>query len=315
MQEKYDLKKLDSKAVFSSEYYFTYNGRILQDGQAGIAKSDIHIHPRLLGGKGGFGSMLRAIGARIEKTTNHEACRDLNGRRMRDVNNEKKISEWVQTQDEKEKERIQKHNDRIARTLNPTMKYEDTNYTLSLQGNVEKINDAIKIATEKKIKSGGEKRKISDKSSSSKKARIWVGVEGLSDEDSSQSEEDSNQSEEFNVESECKKSDARISQEETRKNMIPVSEESKISTEVTETKESGGTKKQQDPIFLDLEEFNSAEELQSVGLERLKSALMYNKMKCGGTLQERSNRLFLTKNKELSELDDSLFVKVSERKL
>ena len=42
-----------------------------------------------MGGKGGFGSMLRAIGAQIEKTTNHEACRDLSGRRMRDVNNEK----------------------------------------------------------------------------------------------------------------------------------------------------------------------------------------------------------------------------------
>ena len=52
--------------------------------------SKIRFHPRLVGGKGGFGSMLRAIGARIEKTTNHEACRDLNGRRMRDVNNEKK---------------------------------------------------------------------------------------------------------------------------------------------------------------------------------------------------------------------------------
>jgi len=34
--------------------------------------------------------MLRALGAQIEKTTNREACRDLSGRRMRDVNNEKK---------------------------------------------------------------------------------------------------------------------------------------------------------------------------------------------------------------------------------
>ena len=38
----------------------------------------------------GFGAMLRMIGAQIEKTTNREACRDLSGRRMRDVNNEKK---------------------------------------------------------------------------------------------------------------------------------------------------------------------------------------------------------------------------------
>ena len=38
----------------------------------------------------GFGSMLRSIGAQIEKTTNREACRDLSGRRMRDINNEKR---------------------------------------------------------------------------------------------------------------------------------------------------------------------------------------------------------------------------------
>lgn len=49
----------------------------------------VRSHVRVLGGKGGFGSMLRAIGAQIEKTTNREACRDLSGRRMRDVNNEK----------------------------------------------------------------------------------------------------------------------------------------------------------------------------------------------------------------------------------
>ena len=49
----------------------------------------VQVHVRLCGGKGGFGSMLRALGAQIEKTTNHEAMRDLSGRRVRDVNNEK----------------------------------------------------------------------------------------------------------------------------------------------------------------------------------------------------------------------------------
>lgn len=49
--------------------------------------SDVYLHFFLVLG---FGSMLRAIGAQIEKTTSREACRDLSGRRMRDVNNEKK---------------------------------------------------------------------------------------------------------------------------------------------------------------------------------------------------------------------------------
>ena len=45
----------------------------------------------LVGGKGGFGAMLRALGAQIDKTTNREACRDLSGRRLRDVNEEDRL--------------------------------------------------------------------------------------------------------------------------------------------------------------------------------------------------------------------------------
>ncbi len=79
-------------------FYFTYNGKILQGTDPVFAHEKfrdsndelvVRCHPRIPGGKGGFGSMLRALGAQIEKTTNREACRDLSGRRMRDVNNEK----------------------------------------------------------------------------------------------------------------------------------------------------------------------------------------------------------------------------------
>ena len=74
----------------NEDYYVVRNGKI-ESSDATIQHGNVyHVVPRLVGGKGGFGSMLRAIGAQIEKTTNHEACRDLSGRRMRDVNNEKK---------------------------------------------------------------------------------------------------------------------------------------------------------------------------------------------------------------------------------
>lgn len=69
--------------------YVKCNGRLASDEdelQSGVVYS---LEPRLCGGKGGFGSMLRALGAQIEKTTNREACRDLSGRRLRDVNHEK----------------------------------------------------------------------------------------------------------------------------------------------------------------------------------------------------------------------------------
>lgn len=72
------------------EVVLYHNGLLVQEEDQLKANGVYHISLRLRGGKGGFGSMLRMIGAQIEKTTNHEACRDLSGRRMRDVNNEKK---------------------------------------------------------------------------------------------------------------------------------------------------------------------------------------------------------------------------------
>lgn len=72
--------------------FVIHNGHVIADSskvhlQAGdVCYTALH----LPGGKGGFGSMLRALGAQIEKTTNREACRDLSGRRMRDINDEKK---------------------------------------------------------------------------------------------------------------------------------------------------------------------------------------------------------------------------------
>lgn len=46
---------------------------------------------------------------------------------------------------------------------------------------------------------------------------------------------------------------------------------------------------------LDLSAFSSWQELASLGLDRLKSALTALGMKCGGTLEERAQRLFSTK--------------------
>jgi len=60
---------------------------------------------------------------------------------------------------------------------------------------------------------------------------------------------------------------------------------------------------------LDLSAFSSPEELAKLGLDRLKSALIALGLKCGGTLQERAERLFMTKGKKLTELNPALFAK------
>lgn len=60
---------------------------------------------------------------------------------------------------------------------------------------------------------------------------------------------------------------------------------------------------------LDLSHVNSWEELSLLGLDRLKSALMALGLKCGGTLDERAQRLWSTKGKSIVDLDPVLFAK------
>lgn len=45
---------------------------------------DLFLNLRVLGGKGGFGSQLRAAGGRMSRgqPTNNDSCRDLSGRRL-----------------------------------------------------------------------------------------------------------------------------------------------------------------------------------------------------------------------------------------
>ncbi|PPQ99127.1 hypothetical protein CVT24_009317 [Panaeolus cyanescens] len=64
----------------------------------------IRVTPKILGGKGGFGSQLRAAGGRMssQKTNNNDSCRDLSGRRLSTIKEAKKLAEYI----EKEPERL-----------------------------------------------------------------------------------------------------------------------------------------------------------------------------------------------------------------
>jgi len=55
------------------------------------------------------------------------------------------------------------------------------------------------------------------------------------------------------------------------------------------------------PEVLDLNLFQTAADLEDLGLDRLKSALVALQVKCGGTLKERANRLFSLKGLERRE--------------
>ncbi|KAJ3737568.1 telomere stability and silencing-domain-containing protein [Lentinula guzmanii] len=63
----------------------------------------LRLSPRVLGGKGGFGSQLRAAGGRMssQKTSNNDSCRDLSGRRLSTLKEAKKLADYLESEPER----------------------------------------------------------------------------------------------------------------------------------------------------------------------------------------------------------------------
>lgn len=88
--------------------------------------------------------MLRAIGAQIEKTTNREACRDLSGRRLRDINEEKRLKTWLDGQKNREAEAEEKKKKKIEKLqARPKHVFEDKEYEQSRQDLTQNVSDSV----------------------------------------------------------------------------------------------------------------------------------------------------------------------------
>lgn len=100
--------------------------------------SHVDILIPLLGGKGGFGSLLRAIGAQIEKTTNRDACRDLSGRRLRDVKREDELKKLIALQEKLQEERKRRKKEKLEKLKK---KNEMSTTSISIQELVAMFDD------------------------------------------------------------------------------------------------------------------------------------------------------------------------------
>lgn len=88
--------------------------------------------------------MLRAIGAQIEKTTNKDACRDLSGRRLRDVNAEKKIKDYIAKQAKRKEQENKKRKEKLARLRRePKIEFKDEDYFKTRSELPEIVDDAV----------------------------------------------------------------------------------------------------------------------------------------------------------------------------
>jgi len=150
----------DARGIPSDILIFYYNGRRASENQNLDPNATVDVALSILGGKGGFGSMLRALGAQIEKTTNNEACRDLSGRRLRDINEETRLKNYVAGHAEREREKAKKKEEKLEKLrklVDPKStgnggkhEFHDPSYNKEREEATDRVHEAMEQAFAKK---------------------------------------------------------------------------------------------------------------------------------------------------------------------
>ncbi|KQK09206.1 replication stress response regulator SDE2 [Brachypodium distachyon] len=151
------------------------------DGQFPTA----HALLRLRGGKGGFGSLLRGAASKAgqKKTSNFDACRDINGRRLRHVNAERRLEEWKAESADRQLEKLaEKFIKKKAKEAGRggVRAAEVDKYLEKFRKDAEICVNAV----EESVRASLGKRKAAPKPRDRKKLKIWMGKKKVEDDDS-----------------------------------------------------------------------------------------------------------------------------------
>ena len=132
---------LQEKKINTTQYQTISNGKNIPLNSLLSNYNNEIIEFRLLlkGGKGGFGTLLKTQPARKKLTNNFDACRDLSGRRLGHVNQERKMREWEQQRNEESK---------IINKYNNGGKFEDIEKHLKKDKNIDIIKANKKFLKE-----------------------------------------------------------------------------------------------------------------------------------------------------------------------
>jgi len=241
----------------------------------------LSLNVRLAGGKGGFGALLRGAGAKAgqKKPSSYDDCRDLNGRRIRHVKSEKKLGEWYSGEkDREEEEQERKQRIREAEMAKREHVFDSSTFVYSLA----EINENIEGAVEEGLKRKKEEPvHVEEPPIKRKKNMLWTEFDDLDD--------------------------ASTSHEKDKEGIS-------ATHATTSNGEQAAKGSQTIAEKLDLDKYSSAEELEALGLNKLKDELQKLGLLCGGNIQERAKRLFSLKGKKMSEVDPKLFAKKKKGK-
>jgi hypothetical protein len=235
--------------------------------------------------------MLRSArgGLDSKKTTNFDAMRDLSGRRMRHVNNEQKLRDWANSADqrkadaEREKREARERKAEEARVKD----FIAAKCTAAVDSVRETVEDGVAVGIIAARKRAREQKEAA--------RRKLEGHES--------------------PEPEPKKAKMQAPATEPQSNSVAgavaaAAAQSSFTNTAHATPATAPQVAVPKPGPLEWQHYKGAGALlKGCGAEAIKSELERMQLKCGGTPEQRAERLFSTKGKALSEIDPRLFAK------
>lgn len=249
---------------------------------------------RGVGGKGGFGAMLRSARGGIDskKTTNFDAMRDLSGRRMRHVNNEAKLKEWLEAAPEREREaKMARQAEKELARARARPSFVDSKFSSS----IESVRESVEAGVAVGIRAAKKKRQRENVAEA--KSTQNTADDGTADAGAQEAAVDSTSAGAPDAPAES------------------VAKHPTLSAAVLSPPSAAAAARpaeQAGPLEW-MHCKNADDMLQECGAEAVKLELARLGLKCGGTPVQRAERLWLTKGKQLHELDPRLFAKKRKR--
>ncbi|CAB11702.1 Telomere maintenance protein SDE2 [Schizosaccharomyces pombe] len=148
----------DSYETVLERAYLTHQSRIVHpdiqlcklEGKSTSAHLNLTLCTRVLGGKGGFGSQLRAAGGRMSKKRNEQenqdSCRDLDGNRLGTIRQAKELSEYLAKKPAETRAKKEAKKQKLNKVLaadSSSSRFDDHEYLEDLEQSVSNVRDAF----------------------------------------------------------------------------------------------------------------------------------------------------------------------------
>ena len=262
---------------------------------------------RLVGGKGGFGSLLRGGNQGMKKvvTTNFDACRDLDGRRLRHTNNERKLRDWEEEKRREDQERKEEKEWMATKKeieVNEKIQNHHQEKDIALDGIDHSLTTIREVVLNGKKEKKVEKKKdigldlgdygfdFSDDEEDDDDEEMTK--EEMKAEKAEKEEEEEDKKEEKEEKEEKKEEEEEKKEEkEEKKEEKEEKKEEKKEKEEEKKEEKEEDKKEEQKEGIDLSVYDTVEKLEALGGDALKEELRRLGRKCGGTVKERAQRL------------------------